>query len=437
MKRPVSAIIMLLTAIILLCACNNEDIPEVTDGQTEITETADIETTAEPEDSFLPVRESGEEWLKYGLSAYESGKEPTNLKDFFSENANLSYLTLYDHMFTYDEEKSTLVAEAFFYYICDEYGTEALLDLGKRTEYKTEYLKSLGLETQYPQQENVEIFLSSMDFSSNKTYKYIFSFDNITYYFKDFGAGSPAQYHGFLFYSTFGLQEMIGYIKDTDTSGIFDTECDFNFYMTFDGSGYSKTVISTGDMYINDSNSTLHEAVHAMGIKIYNNIWLAEGICNYFGKALGFNDQITISYIQILSMAKIGYFDERAKAGDEYAILCKSIYEKYTERGGKIDSVDSFDLRLYYDVAARIELDTGNYVTLGQAYKMANKKECNSVGEELSYDQTTSLIMYIVDNYGLEKLLEAYETQNISEAFGKDYEALKAEWLDYLQTFKQ
>ena len=67
------------------------------------------------------------------------------------------------------------------------------------------------------------------------------------------------------------------------------------------------------------------------------------------------------------------------------------------------------------------------------AIREANKKECISVGEELSYDQTTSLMMYLVDNYGIEKLLEAYKSQNVSMIFGKDYEALKAEWLDYLK----
>ncbi len=436
MKKKLFAVILLFSAITVFCACNNEATPEQTVGYEETTETTDIETTAAPADPFLKVRDSGEEWLKYGLSAFESGKEPTDLKEFFSKNANLGYLTLYDHMFTFDKERSIGIAEALFYYIYNEYGVEALLDISKRTEYKTEYLKSLGLESQYPQHKEVETFLSSMDFSSNKTYKYIFSFDNITYYFKDFGSGSPAQYHGFLYYSTLGLREMAEYINENDKSGLFDTEREFNFYMTFDGSGYSRTVYSTGDMYINDSYSTLHEAVHSMGIKTNANIWISEGICNYFGKGLGFNDQIAALHCQLFTMAKQGYFDERAKAGDEEAIACKREYEEYTERGGRSDSFDKFDMRLYYDVSATIELETGKYKTIGDAYEVVNKKECNSVGKELSYSQTTSLTMYIVDNYGLEKLLQAYETQDVIDPFGKSYEALKAEWLEYLNTFK-
>ena len=76
-----------------------------------------------------------------------------------------------------------------------------------------------------------------MDFSSNTTYKYIISFDNVTYYFKDFGAGSPTQYHGFLYYSTTGLFEMIDYLKSNNLNEGLDTERKFNYYMTFDGSG--------------------------------------------------------------------------------------------------------------------------------------------------------------------------------------------------------
>ena len=142
----------------------------------------------------------------------------------------------------------------------------------KRCEYKSEYLESLGLDVEYTNAPEVEVFLASMDFLTNATYKYITSFDNATYYFKGFSAESPTQYHGFLYYSTTGLFEMIDYLKSNNMSEGFDTERKFNYYMTFDGSIYSTTVYSNGNMYINDSYSTLHEAVHAMGITKNNSI---------------------------------------------------------------------------------------------------------------------------------------------------------------------
>lgn len=431
MKTKLSFIAILLLMAILLGSCTNTpDLPGNTEPST--SDNSTDTSTETPEDPFASLRSSGEEWIIYGLAAYENGRQAENLKEFFGDRANMTYLTLYDHFFMYDKTKSVPVAEALFAFIYDKYGAEAVLDLEKRCEYKSEYLKSLGLEIEYTNASEVEAFLASMDFSSNATYKYIISFDNVTYYFKDFGTGSPTQYHGFLYYSTTGLFEMIDYLKANNLSEGFDTDRKFNYYMTFDGSGYNKTVYSNGNMYINDSYSTLHEAVHAMGVTKNDNIWLSEGLCNYFGKSLGFNDQIAASYIQLLTMAKQGYFDEQANAGNAQYVLYKRVYEDYTTRGGKMDSVDTFDFRLYTDVNAKVELDANTYKTLGYAYKLVNKTDCNAVGSELSYEQATSLVLYLVDTYGVEKVLDAYHSQDIVATFGKGYEELKSDWFVYL-----
>ena len=241
MKTKLSFIAILLLMAMLLGSCTNTpDLPENTEPST--SDNSTDTPTKTPEDPFEMLRSSGEEWISYGLAAYENYKEVENLKEFFSDRANMTYLTLYDHFFTYDKVKSVPVAESLFAFIYEKYGAEAVLDLEKRCEYKSEYLKSLGLEVEYTNASEVEAFLSSMDFSSNATYKYIISFGNVTYYFKDFGAGSPTQYHGFLYYSTTGLFEMIDYLKSNNLSEGFDTERKFNYYMTFDGSGYNKTV---------------------------------------------------------------------------------------------------------------------------------------------------------------------------------------------------
>ena len=417
-------------AMLLGSCTNTPDLPQNTEPP--ILDSTTETPTEKPADPFESLRSNGEEWISYGLAAFESGKQVENLKEFFADRTNMTYLTLYDHFFTYDKEKSVPVAEALFAFIYNEYGVKALLDLDKRCEYKSAYLKSLGLEVEYTNAPEVEVFLASMDFSSNSTYKYIISFGNVTYYFKDFGAGSPTQYHGFLYYNTTGLFEMIDYLKSNNLNEGLDTERKFNYYMTFDGSGYNKTVYSNGNMYINDSYSTLHEAVHAMGITKNDNIWLSEGICNYFGKQLGFNDQIAASYMQLLTMAKQGYFDEQANAGNAQYVLYKRVYEDYVARGGKMDSAGGFDFRLYTDVNAKVELDANTYKTLGYVYKIVNKTDCNAVGSELSYEQATSFVLYLVDNYGIEKVLDAYHSQDIVAAFGKGYEELKADWLVYL-----
>ena len=434
MRRTILIISFLLVLTLLLSNCNippnNEN--NTTDNQTE--NTNESSNTAETEiDEFEAVRENKEAWLSYGLSAYESEKKPENLKKFFTDRANMTYLTLYDHMFEYDSEKSIPVAEALFKFICDEYGKDALTDTEKRIEYKSAYLRSLGLDMEYAQTAEVEEFFISMDFSKTATYQYVMSFDNVTYYFKDFSVGSPAQYHAFLYHNTTGLWKLVQYLKTNNLNTGLDTDRQFNFYMNFNDSGFSETKYDTGNMYINDSYSALHEAVHAIGITQKDNIWLSEGICNYFGKMLGFNSQIAAASIQILTKVKQGYFDDRANAGDISAITYKTVYERYTEAGGKLDSVDNFDLFLYNNITVKIELNTNQYTTLADRYKIINGKECSSVGEELSYEQATSLVAYLAEIYGIEAVMQAYQTQDIEKTFGKNYESLKADWISYLE----
>ena len=431
MKTKFSFIAILLLMAILLGSCTNTpDLPENTEPST--SDNSTDTPTKTPEDPFEMLRSSGEEWISYGLAAYEDGKQVANLKEFFSDRTNMTYLTLYDHFFTYDEAKSVPVAEALFAFIYDKYGAEAVLNLEKRCEYKSEYLKSLGLELEYTNASEAEALLASMDFSSNTTYKYIISFDNVTYYFKNFDVGSPTQYHGLLYFNTVGLYKMLNYLEENELDEGLDTNREFHYYMLFDGSGYSQTRYPSGNMYINDFSNTLHEAVHAMGVTKKDNIWLSEGLCNYFGKSLGFNDQIAASYIQLLTMTKQGYFDEQANAGNAQYVLYKSVYENYTAQGGKMDSVDTFDFRLYTDVNAKVELETDFYNTISDTYKLVNGKDYDGVGAELSYNHATSLVLYLVDTYGIEEVLDAYHSQDIVATFGKGYEELKADWLTYL-----
>jgi len=431
MKTKLSFIAILLLMAMLLGSCTNTpDLPENTEPPT--SDDSTDTPTETPEDPFELLRSSGEEWISYGLAAYENDKEVENLKDFFSDRANMTYLTLYDHFFTYDKIKSVPVAEALFAFIYEKYGAEAVLDLEKRCEYKSEYLKSLGLEIEYTNAPEVEAFLASMDFSSNTTYKYIISFDNVTYYFKDFGAGSPTQYHGLLYFNTIGLYKLLDHLEKNELDEGLDTNREFNYYMLFDGSGYSQTRYPSGNMYINDFSSALHESVHALGIRDSGNLWLSEGLCDYFGKALGFNEQIAASYIQIMNVAKQGYFDEYAAAGDKSAIICKNVYEDYIALGGKFDLVGTFDLPLYTDLYAKAELETDFYNTIGNTYKLVNGKNYDGVGVELSYNQAASLVLYLVDTYGIEEVLSAYHSKDIMATFGKGYEELKSDWLEYL-----
>ena len=262
------------------------------------------------------------------------------------------------------------------------------------------------------------------------------SFDNVTYYFKDLDYLASPQYHGFLYFSTTGLFEMIDYLESNELDRGLNTDRQFKYYMTFDDIGYSVTRFSSGDMYINDLYSTLHEAVHAMGIQTTDNIWLSEGICNYFGRALGFNKELTALYVQTFKMAENGSFNDLVAVDNSSAILYKKLAENYLACGGKLDSIDDFDYRLFTDLYAINELDTGSFDTVSDAFTLINNKKYTAVGGELSYEQSLSLVIYLVEKYGIEKVMDAYYSQDIISAFGKDYEELKTDWLNYLGKYE-
>ncbi len=387
-----------------------------------------VETEPTETDPFAAVRESDEKWLAYGLSAYEEGRAAPDLTEFFSKTANMSYLTLYDHWFVYDREAVIPAAEALFRFIYETHGAHALLDKEKRVEYKTEYLHSLGLEIGYLQAPEVERFFADMRFSSTEEYPYIMSFGSVTYYFKDFGEGTPTLYHSYLYHTTTGLHNMIAYLKGHGLDEYLNTERDFHFYMILDVGSPSQTKHGTGDMIINDGASALHEAMHAMGLSSHSNIWLGEGISDYFGKILCFSAQSVSSVMQIMRMTAAGSYDEREAAGDITGIYAKKVYSRYLSNGGLLTDLASFDMRLYTDCLAALDFEGDYSTTIGEIYTKINGKY-EGAGGELTYNQAASLTAYLADTYGIKEVMRAYHTQNIEEVFGKPYEALKEDWL--------
>ena len=437
MKKHLLIGALTLSAVLLFSACNDQPptLPTATDNDTMPITTEQV--TEAPVDPFEAVRASDELWLAYGLAAYEQQTEPQDLSEFLMNPLNQSYLGLCDDFFTYDPEKSIPVAESFFRFVCDEYGVDALLDMEKRCEYKTAYLKSLGSQLHYLQSPEQEAFLSSISFSADdakKTeYPYVYTWDNVHFYFQKVNMESVSNYYIDMYHVTTGLQKMTAYMDGLNADDLLDTDREFYFYMTLNG-GASRTTPSNGYMYINVDISALHEAVHSMGIGLTErrNVWLSEGLCNYFGKQLGFNSLVNSGYMVTVGLIKAGLYDGQAAAGDPTALRYKAMYDTYVSRGGKVTSSQDFDMKLYIDACAKSELEFGEYKSMGDAWKEANQSVLNSVGAELSYDQATSMVQYLADTYGIDTVLDAYRTQDMTASFGKDYEALKAEWLEYL-----
>lgn len=436
MKKLIVSIAIILL-LFILTSCDNTNIVSEDAPNQSISETEAIaaETGA---DLYEKVLNSYETWLVKGLKAYETGKAPVDMTDFFLSEENISYLTLYDHMFEYDNKTSTDIAEALFKFICDTYGTEALFDLDKRVEYKNAYLESLGLPPTYIQDEDIEKFFISMYCSkSGQEYPYHIAFDNIHYYFKDFKTGydydyKPFHFHEYIYKNTQGMIKMTEKIKEFGLDKYLNTEQDFHFHMTLGDGLISYTTYKDRKMYISNMQVSLHEAIHAMGIGNCRNIWLSEGICDYFNTAFEFNTMFDRAHIQSYQDILDGEYDDAIEAGNKIALYQKRYAQAYADAGGSLGDSTVLDYRLLVDSGSRVDLKYGNENTIGAALIEINGNPDGLIGVDLTYTQASSMVFYLVDTYGIETVISACVSDDILGHFGKTYEELKTEWIAYL-----
>lgn len=424
--KKIQASMFIFSLLILLTSCSTKS---------QLQKTESKQTAETKEDEFSILRSSGETWINHGLKAYEEKNEPQDVTAFFKSQEDVGLLTLYETVFETAPDKAIKVSEDFFRYVIENHGANEILNKEKRVDYKNEYLKSLGLQIKYSQPIECEKLLSSMVLTktNDKDFPFKITLDFCTYFFKDLMPnGSISPTHGFLYYNTKGLNNLIKALEEKGLNKYLDSNKEFHFYMTFSDSPLSKTDFQSGKMYINDFSAALHESLHAMGIKNKENLWLSEGICEYFGKALGFQQQTDAAYIQILQMAEKGLYNEAAANGNESALRYVKTAEIYKKKGGQYDSLEKFDPQIFMDSFAKAEIELNSYSTIKETYFIGGDNQTNYIDGGMSYSQAGSFVAHLIDTYGLETVFSAYETQDILGCFEKDLNALKKEWLSAL-----
>ena len=130
------------------------------------------------QETIAALRESDELWISYGLAAWENNVKEEDISYIFYDNEASKYLSLFDHMFTYDAELSIPVAEQFFRFVAEEYGLKAILNTELRRDYKNLFLRKMNFKYNYYVGGLYENFFRELDYESNDDYKYIFSNEN-------------------------------------------------------------------------------------------------------------------------------------------------------------------------------------------------------------------------------------------------------------------
>lgn len=390
------------------------------------------------EKAIAAMKESDELWINYGLAAWEAGTETEDVSGILS--GGYKYLYLHNYMFTYDEEKSAAVAEDFFRFVADKYGLAAVLDTDKRVAYKTEYLHSLGFEFDYARSTEEENFFRTVTFHSDDVYDYIFTYKNASFTFTDFEVLSLGNMQSMVFDTCTFLDNFAAYVKKKNLSYYFNTDSRVCFHC--EGIGRSTTVsytrLSTGMIYMRSRWSLPHEYVHAVSnfsAGNDSNIFLDEVLANYFPYTLELTDMHKKqNYIRFVD-AEAGYYEDLIAQGGAVAseaIYFQCLWENYVALGGTYETAEEIDTELFEHAALITGRTSGSSLssTLYESYLSINPNLSPFEGGELLGDELDLFGSWLIEKYGLLKVLETWRTADFSGTLGEDYETIKAEWME-------
>ena len=410
----------LLAALTLLTACGGQPAPAETTAAPATT--AAPVTTAEPEPDYSAIEESGELWLEAGLACYTGELALTlDMAAFLDNSASWTYLALSNDLFFVDRDTSQQVAGHFFAFVMENYGYDALFDVSQREAYKDAFVKSYYPEKSYANAAE-EVFAEMECRSENGQYI-------ITVEGADYAADAETYLtkgnRTLILYNVLARRELVPMLAGLDPAGrIFDT----TRAMTYDlalGSGDSLTRAGTGSMTISTYDAMLHQTLHALGLTDRHDAhhWLTEGLCEYFGKALGYDQWVTTNYHYWLILAESGRLS--AAAGANASMLrYQREAEAYAAMGGSASTADDFSMPLLLHAKARCDLQYG--ASDFQAV-------CSSGLDTLTEAEAASLTMYLIERHGIDTVLAVWaDYDSFAAAFGGSYDEIVAAWQAWL-----
>ncbi len=419
--------LLLLLTLSLLTSCQ----PSLQENAASdlLSDASSGEAVTEEPSPYPEIEASTEEWLHVGLEYYLSGTEiRLDPLSYFTENG-ITVLALYNDWFYIDKDTASDVAALFFRYVMDNYGYDALFDLGKRIEYKDAFLKSLSPDLSYVNNPEIETLFSQMICREEGRYFCIFELEGNSYYFESFEDynNTPSLVHQIVYSSTLANRQIREYIRGIENyEQYFDPDRELHYYMNTMGDTIDSVESDTGRIYVNSSFYQMApSAVPALGLEISGeNTWLAVGLGEYIGKSLGFNDYVDSQYYSQIKYALDGLLDGYT---DPHSTYYKELAPYYEAVAGTPENLADFSTKAYVDAVAAHSFIANNYKPLSQIYFTSGD------GSELTLWQAGSFVGYLAEQYSVEKVLTAYaDPSKFAEIFGSTYPELNEQWKKHI-----
>lgn len=358
------------------------------------------------------------------------------IKGYLSSCEDLSILGLFGAYFSSawssDEEISIAkkLAAGFCSYMIQENDLNYLLRETTSGD-KIRWLNYLGVQRNYDSE--VEILQKQWKFHYEKGYASMIETPTMTFYLNPksngtFNTANDVQV--FMLRATSWQKDIISYLNAIDTYAANPPTNDADhLFIRMDETAHGGHKVVLGrEMTINVISDLEHLFVHSYADSITeSSLWQAEGFAEY------------VVYVAVPNeYKKENIFPQLVtdKPYNEYYRLLQELYTSSADLGANASSVD---LRLYMDCASYLALSYPNLseyeYTQWPTVKLSDVNRNYTKlpeGGELSYAQAGSYVAWLVDNYGIEKVVRFVLQGGGTEIFSRPYAFLKQQWMDSL-----
>ena len=293
-------------------------------------------------------------------------------------------------------------------------------------EIKQDWLRSIGLDVEYYDPD--EAYLADMTFNVGLNAQIEIGYDNYIYniYNLDYGSDvydlmTADDLKEFFINERRGKQLIIDYLYENlqdYAPAIIESESaqKITYSISMRGgvsvvTGRHIDLITTADSWCEWSRVLLWQSP----VRLASGSWAEEGLCEYLGRIVA---------------------DDQYGKADLYNAIVENDYNKqlFLAAGAMLASLGEFDVRIAYDIMALNQYNNPSPVAAGTIGRVNGKRLPYEGGDELTFYQAQSLMHFLVDNYSFADAfaLLSGRTFDYNGIFGKSYEELKQDWLDWM-----
>ncbi|MFA5449664.1 MAG: hypothetical protein WC292_04425 [Clostridia bacterium] len=404
-------------------------------------------------------------WKQHGAYHYIFGESKDNndiLTTYYNEESNLLTLSLFSAFFNdafadaSTIETAYLTAESYTKYLIDTHGGDSFLSCGLSGGNRQDWLNNIGVSLIYDMPYNISWLNNATYSHSDAAYPLIITTANRVYNIspipKTFGSSDYVLKNAFdtpllileqLSECNAAMEDILSHIKINAPLSYPKILARYNSKITIfinDRISYSHANAKDSQIHLNDLDDFEHEIIHILTYADYSHkhIWQAEGIAEYLSKEIP--NRYTAFGGRLFKALNMNFESEDYDT-KTFAELWKAYYQ---DKKPLSSTLEEFDFALAYEGIAAVTLTNEN-LNLNSVMPIAAQSVAERhpqslpflrfEGNDLSYPEAYLLIKYLVDNYGLDTVLEfCFDTgYNFPQHFGKSYGQIFNEFITKYQ----